>query len=142
MAHIVFYTKPGCNGGARQKQLLEQSGHVVEERSILGAQWTPESLKPYFTGKEIKDWFNPNAPQVKSGAVIPGSLSEAATLEQLCQNPILIKRPLMQTAELSLSGFDQELLRSTIGLQEIPGDYNLGCQSSGAAAHACNHTRA
>ncbi|XWX64274.1 nitrogenase-associated protein [Desulfitobacterium sp. AusDCA] len=32
MAHIVFYTKPGCVGGAKQKEFLLKAGHTIDEK--------------------------------------------------------------------------------------------------------------
>ncbi|AKG37071.1 ArsC/Spx/MgsR family protein [Paenibacillus durus] len=128
MAHIIFYTKPGCMGAARQKALLESNGHTLEERSLLSTEWTPKTLQPYLADLELKDWFNPNAPAVKSGQVIPGALSREETLELLCSNPILIKRPLMNIGDQVLAGFDAEHLKR-IGLCEVPSGYNTGCHS-------------
>jgi arsenate reductase len=95
MAHIIFYTKPGCLGGIRQKALLTASEHTVEERSSLATPWTPEALRLFFGQLPIAEWYNPNAPDVKAGKVVPGALPEKETLELFCREPILIKRPLM-----------------------------------------------
>ncbi|BCG56801.1 ArsC/Spx/MgsR family protein [Paenibacillus sp. URB8-2] len=127
MAQIILYTKNGCMGGARQKALLESYGHTVEERSLLDTEWTPETLQPYLAGLELKDWFNPNAPSVKAGRVVPGALSREETLELLCSDPILIKRPLIDTGSQVFAGFDSEYLKE-IGLCEVPSGYNTGCQ--------------
>lgn len=128
MAHIIFYTKPGCAGGARQKALLKASDHTVEERSILHTTWTPDTLKPYLEGLEIKEWYNKNAPAVKQGTVIPGVLSEKETLELLCSDPILIKRPLMKIEDQLIAGFDLESLGKIIELRDVPDEDLTECQ--------------
>lgn len=132
VAPIIFYTKPGCSGGARQKALLEQSGHTVEERSIFAEEWTPDKLLAFFGDSPVEEWFNRNAPAVKSGLVVPGSLSREETLKLLGDNPLLIKRPLMQIGERKTAGFEQDRLREWIGLVEIPG-YNTECHSHSAS---------
>lgn len=128
MANIIFYTKTGCAGGAKQKALLISSGHNVEERSLLDIKWTPEILKKYFNGLEIKEWYNKNAPAVKAGIVIPGELPEKETLDLLCENPILIKRPLMEIDGKLVCGFDTEALKKIIELKNIPSEDLTKCQ--------------
>lgn len=130
MAKIIFYTKPGCKGGIRQKALLVESGHNVEEHSILDEKWTPDTLKLYFEGMEIKDWYNKNATAVKAGKVIPGALPEKETLELLCSDPILIKRPLMKISDKLIAGFDTDYLSKLIELHNIPDEDLTQCQSN------------
>ena len=128
MAHIIFYTKPGCKGGARQKELLLSSGHTVEERSIFDKTWTPEILKLYLEKLKIEDWYNKNAPEVKAGIVMPGELSMEDTLNLLCSKPILIKRPLMEINNQLIAGFDVEFLKGIIELKNIPNEDLTKCQ--------------
>ncbi|MNM16323.1 ArsC family protein [compost metagenome] len=136
MAHIIFYTKTGCRGGIRQKELLQSFGHTVEERSLLDEAWTPETLLPYLDGLAVEEWFNPNAPAVKEGRVIPGALSPEETLLQLCGDPILIKRPLMNIEGRLVAGFDADQIKSS-GLGEVPQGYQTGCQMNDQAG-ACS----
>lgn len=128
MAHIIFYTKPGCIGGTKQKAFLREAGHTVEERSILTATWTPAALRPFFGTLPVAEWYNPNAPAVKAGTVVPGALPEQAALEELCRDPILIKRPLMQIGTLQLAGFSPEQLRKIVQLSAPPAEDLTTCQ--------------
>lgn len=128
MAHIIFYTKPGCAGGIRQKDLLISSGHTLEEYSILDTPWTPDTLHPFLEKLDIKEWYNKNAPEVKSGTVIPGELQAKDALDLLCKKPILIKRPLMKIGDNLLAGFDIELLNNIIGLNNVPDEDLNSCQ--------------
>lgn len=128
MANIIFYTKPGCKGAARQKELLLSSGHTVEERSIFDRTWTPETLKPYLEKLEIEEWYNKNAPDVKAGTVIPGALSMEDTLNLLCSKPILIKRPLMEINNQLIAGFDVNFLKEIIELKDIPNEDFTKCK--------------
>ena len=128
MANIIFYTKLGCAGGIRQREYLTTSGHIVEERSLLDTKWTPETLRPYLERLDITEWYNKNAPEVKAGIVIPGSLSSKDTLNLLCSNPILIKRPLMKIKDELIAGFDVDFLSKIIELQDVPNEDLTNCQ--------------
>lgn len=129
MSHIIFYTKPGCKGGLRQKALLTSSGHVVEERSILAENWTTDRLYDYLKGLDIKEWYNKNATAVKAGTVIPGALPSKEALELLCSDPLLITRPLMKIDDKLIAGFDTESLDKLIGLSNVPDEDLTQCQS-------------
>lgn len=129
MANIIFYTKPGCRGGARQKALLIASGHNVEERSILDTPWTPNTLYSYLKGLDVKEWYNKNANAVKAGTIIPGALPSKEALELLCSAPLLITRPLMKIDDKLIAGFDTEYLDKLIGLDNVPDEDLTQCQS-------------
>ena len=64
---IKFYEKPGCTNNTRQKKMLQESGHEVTAFSILTQSWTAETLKRFFTGLPVAEWFNMAAPRIKSG---------------------------------------------------------------------------
>lgn len=107
---ITFYTKPGCIGGRKQKAYLEGLGYTVEVKSIFEEGFEPSDLASFFGDKPIEEWYNLTAPDVKSGTVVPGSHGEIESLVELCNSPILIKRPLMIIGDLKMSGFDKDLL--------------------------------
>ncbi|HMN82064.1 MAG TPA: hypothetical protein PKA20_19360 [Burkholderiaceae bacterium] len=74
MATIEFYQKPGCATNARQKRMLEAAGHTVNARSLLSEPWTAETLLGFFGSTLVPTWFNPAAPRIKSGEIVPGKL--------------------------------------------------------------------
>jgi nitrogenase-associated protein len=119
MAVVVFYEKPGCSGNARQKALLEASGHTVQARNLLNTQWTRMQLLAFLKLLPIPQWFNRNAPMIKRGEVNPESFdeSDAATILSLLQtNPILIRRPLLEVDGECRAGFDINAINDWIGL--------------------------
>ena len=81
MAHITYFTKPGCLTSGKQVDLLRQSGHEVEVRDLLSHPWEPEELMSYFGEMPVKLWFNPNAPRVKSGEIDPSAYDSADSTE-------------------------------------------------------------
>lgn len=54
---------------------------------------------------------------MKSGDVIPESLDAETALRLLVQNPLLIRRPLMQVENRQSTGFDVAAVDAWIGLQ-------------------------
>jgi nitrogenase-associated protein len=133
MTHIVFYEKPGCGGNARQRDALVAAGHTLERRNVLTAHWTPDTLLAFLAPLPVADWFNRAAPRVKSGEVRPEALEADAALPLLLQEPLLIRRPLMQRTDNHTRhvGFDTAAVDAWIGLGTNPasGSTLEGCAS-------------
>jgi nitrogenase-associated protein len=115
---IKFYEKPGCTNNTRQKIMLLESGHVVTACSILKNAWTAETLKPFFNGLPVAEWFNMAAPRIKSGEVIPADFDENAAIQAMLADPLLIRRPLMEVDDTFICGFDNEFVQSLIQYQD------------------------
>ncbi len=139
MAVVVFYEKPGCRGNARQKAVLEASGHSVVARSILDAPWTREQLRSFLKSLPLAQWFNPNAPAVKSGEIIPARFDEASALTLLLASPILIRRPLLEVDGVCRAGFDAAAIRDWIGLSAMPGENLEACAHDAGGAECSAH---
>lgn len=127
MAKVIFYEKPGCGGNARQKLLLQQSGHELEVRDLLTAPWTKETLRAFFGARPVAQWFNGSAPRVKSGEVRPDELDEDAALALMLAEPLLIRRPLLESEGRREAGFETELIDAWIGLQPVAKPVGEGC---------------
>ena len=129
MSTITFYEKPGCINNTRQKALLTAAGHVLDVHNLLTTAWTPERLRPFFGDLPVVDWFNRTAPQVKSGEVNPDMLDEATALQLMIENPILIRRPLMQVGDRHEIGFDTANVDQWIGLTPIHAQHQEPSQA-------------
>ena len=116
MARIIFWEKPGCQGNARQKEILLASGHDLDVRDLLAESWSVESLAPFFGDRPLTEWFNPAHPRVKSGEVIPASFDREKALQLMVAEPLFIVRPLMQVGDQRLAGFDVTEVHNWIGL--------------------------
>jgi nitrogenase-associated protein len=114
VATVIFYEKPGCKTNARQKGLLEKAGHVVVVRDLLAQPWTPETLRTYFGDTAPARWFNAAAPAVKTGAVDPAAMDAEGALEALAADPILIRRPLLDSGGKRSAGFEGALIDSLL----------------------------
>lgn len=148
MAHIVFYEKPGCGGNARQKALLRAAGHSLEPRDLLRWPWTAESLLAFLAPLPVAQWFNRAAPRIKSGEVQPEALDGAAALALLLDDPLLIRRPLMEVMNehgaQRMVGFDAAHVHAWVGLGEAaPGASDKPLEGCAAAAgrHCAPHEK-
>ena len=133
MTHLVFFEKPGCGGNARQRAALIAAGHTLEQRNLLTAHWTAESLLAFLAPLPVADWFNRAAPRVKSGEVNPDALEPDAALALLLQEPLLIRRPLMLRTDDGTRhvGFDTAAVNAWVGLGTNPASPRTleGCAS-------------
>ncbi|KGF73781.1 hypothetical protein DO97_10230 [Neosynechococcus sphagnicola sy1] len=117
MEIVIFYEKPGCINNTKQKALLKAAGHNVQAHNLLTESWTVETLRLFFGTLPVADWFNRSAPAVKAGDVIPENMDENTALLRMVQNPLLIRRPLIQVGNLRAVGFDMAIIDAWIGLQ-------------------------
>ncbi len=118
MPHIVFWEKPGCAGNARQKALLQASGHTLDVRNLLSEPWTEERLREFFGARPVSEWINRSSPRVKSGEVQPESLDERGALALMLADPLLIRRPLMEAGGHREAGFEPDRVNAWLGLTE------------------------
>jgi nitrogenase-associated protein len=143
MTHIVFYEKPGCAGNARQRAALLAAGHTLEPRNLLTAHWTAQGLLAFLGQLPVVDWFNRAAPRVKSGEIRPENLDGYRALELLLQDPLLIRRPLMQRTDTGARhvGFDTAAVDAWIGLGTKPATHATleGCASPTEPCAASTH---
>lgn len=127
MAAVTFWGKPGCAGNARQIALLRRSGHTPEVRDLRAEPWTSDRLRRFFGDKPVADWFNRSSPRVKRGDLRPETLSEADALALLIQEPLLIRRPLLESIDVQTVGFDSDFIAGWIGLATAPAPVGEGC---------------
>lgn len=133
MVTVVFYEKPGCVNNTRQKRLLAEAGHRVDARNLLTANWHVDELRSYFASMRLSDWFNPSAPAIKNGDVVPADLDQEQTLAMMRLDPLLIRRPLMRVGDQRRAGFDVDQVNNWIGLA-------VGAATAGANIEACPRT--
>lgn len=122
MATVHFYEKPGCINNTRQKRLLQQAGHDVVVHDLLAAVWTPDTLRWFVGSGPVADWFNPTAPAIRDGAVVPSRLSPEQALKAMAADPLLIRRPLLEVDGVRHQGFDPDVIHAWIGLGEDRDD--------------------
>lgn len=118
MAQVVFYEKPGCINNTRQKKLLRDAGHDVIAMNLLETQWNSEKLKKHFSGLPVNEWFNQSAPAIKNGEIDLDAVTEQEALDYMTNEPLLIRRPLIEVDGLYMTGFNFIEINELIGLSE------------------------
>ncbi|MDZ8187309.1 MAG: ArsC/Spx/MgsR family protein [Nostoc sp. ChiSLP02] len=150
MARVIFYSKPGCKGGTKQKVLLTAAGHEVIAYDLLTEPWTVERLRSFFGDRPVADWFNRSSPRVKSGEIVPEKIDAETALIMMLRDPLLIRRPLLQVGDRREVGFDVEKIDAWIGLNPVDESFremseNLmnqdlqGCAHNGKHGHHDHH---
>jgi nitrogenase-associated protein len=139
MATVTFYEKPGCINNTRQKKLLEAAGHQVVARNLLTEAWQADRLRTFFGTLAVRNWFNYSAPEIKHGEIEPDNLTEQEALVLMLENPLLIRRPLMQVGDSLMAGFDQQTVDEWIGLQKIGTNQDLENCPRPLAQPSCGH---
>lgn len=134
---LTFYEKPGCVSNTKQKALLRSQGFALEVRDLLSEPWTAERLRVFFGERPVVEWFNPTAPSVKQGAVDPAALSETQALAAMLEEPLLIRRPLIECAAGSLCGFEPHPLFEHIGVRLDAAQDLQACSKTGEADPVC-----
>jgi nitrogenase-associated protein len=116
MSSVLFFEKPGCLSNAKQKALLASLGHRVTVQNLLAESWTAERLRPFFGDLAVADWFNPTAPRIKRGEVRPETLDETTALALMVKDPLLIRRPLIDSEHGQGCGFEAGPLLAALGV--------------------------
>lgn len=131
MSSVLFYEKPGCLSNAKQKALLASLGHRLTVRNLLAEPWTAERLRPFFGDLPVVDWFNPTAPRIKHGEVRLESLDEMTALALMLNDPLLIRRPLIESEHGSSCGFEPGPLLAALGVAVAVDQDLQSCSRSG-----------
>ena len=111
---IHFYEKPGCINNTQQKRLLESNGHTVIAHSLLTEVWQAEGLRSFFGSMAVAEWFNKAAPRVKNGEIVPGEFDENSAIAAMLDDPLLIRRPLIEAEGQRVCGFDNPLVNKLL----------------------------
>lgn len=144
MARVIFYEKPGCKGGTKQKTLLTAAGHEVVAYNLLTEPWTIERLRSFFGDRPVVEWFNRTARRVQSGEIVPEQIDADTALLQMLKDPLLIRRPLIEVGDRREVGFDVQLIDAWIGLQPVDESLkeiseNLMSQDLQSCSHKHGH---
>jgi len=113
---LLFWEKPGCQGNRRQQALLREQGIEADIRDLLQQPWTARELRPFFGDKPVERWFNDSAPALRSGNTDIRNIDADVALLLMVNDPILIRRPLLQLGELKQSGFEPGPVLDALGI--------------------------
>ena len=99
------------------------AGHEVESHNLLTHPWTKEELLSFFGQRSVGDWFNRSAPRIKSGEIHPEQLESEAALSLMLDDPLLIRRPVMELNGQRCVGFDLIFVEAIAG--PLPNEERL-----------------
>lgn len=140
MALVNFYEKPGCFNNVRQKQLLVGAGHLLIVHDLLSEPWAddPAKLRSFFRNRPVAEWFNPNSPKIKQGLLDPMAMNELQAIQAMVEDPILIRRPLLEAGGIRIAGFDSQLVDAWIGLTPGSAEHDIETCNRGETSARCN----
>jgi nitrogenase-associated protein len=85
----------------------------------------------------VKQWFNTTAPRVKSGELSIDDLNEAEALALMVDDPILIRRPLLEFGDLHQSGFQAGAVLTALGVVLNPAEKLQDCPMQNEPSTTC-----
>ncbi|NEV60615.1 ArsC/Spx/MgsR family protein [Thiorhodococcus minor] len=132
---VVFYEKPGCISNAKQKAILRAHGIELSVKNLLAEPWTAERLRPFLGARPVRDWVNPTAPRVKQGEVRPEALDEPTALALMVDDPLLIRRPLIEADCGRGCGFEPGPLLTALGVDLDASQDLQSCSQTGPDPH-------
>lgn len=137
MAQVVFYEKPGCINNRKQKQLLSRAGHQIDARNLLTEDWSVDTLRPYLDQQGPEFWVNRSHPDLKAKRLCLPMTDAEQLLQMLCDDPLLIRRPLLAVDGRYFQGFDAEQLHQLIdlsgvtdNLEDCPRSHQTACSTA------------
>ena len=108
---MLFIHYPRCTTCQRAKKWLDENGIKYEERDIKADNPTAEELRAWhaLSGLPLKKFFNTSGNSYKNLGLkekLP-ALSEDEQIDLLAADGMLVKRPLVVTEEVVLTGFKE-----------------------------------
>ena len=90
---------------------------------LLTHDWRsePEKLRSFFGDKPVSEWFNRAAPAIKNGELNPNEIDAEQAIKLMLEQPLLIRRPLMEIDGRRMAGFETNEVEQFLNL-ETEGD--------------------
>ncbi len=115
---MLFVCYPKCSTCKKAKKFLIDHDVNFEERHIVEQPLSKEELKSLYlkSGLPLKRFFNTSGNLYKEKHlkdVLP-TLNEDQQLDLLASNGMLVKRPILETANKVLVGFKEEQYKEVI----------------------------
>lgn len=116
---MLFICYPKCSTCQKAKRWLEAHGIEYTERHIVEENPSCEELKEWYdrSGLPLKKFFNTSGLLYKEMQLkdkLP-DMSEEEQLKLLATNGMLVKRPMVMTADMVLVGFKEKEWKEKLG---------------------------
>lgn len=106
MKKIVIYHNPRCSKSRQTLALLEEQGFKPEVVEYLKTPPSPAELKALLNKLNIapRDLLRRKEEAYKTTGLQNKSLGDDAVIEIMCENPVLIERPIVVTEKQAAIG--------------------------------------
>ena len=116
---MIFLCYPRCSTCQKAKRWLDERGAAYELRDIKAQNPTAEELRAWHekSGLPLKRFFNTSGLQYKALGLkdkLP-AMSEEEQLALLATDGMLVKRPILITADRVLVGFREAEYQAALG---------------------------
>ena len=112
MSKAVFIEYSKCSTCKKAKKWLEDNNIEYKDRSIVDDTPTKAELSKWIkkSGLEIKKWFNTSGLKYKELNLKEklSTMSDDQKIELLSNNGMLIKRPILISEKIILTGFKEK----------------------------------
>jgi nitrogenase-associated protein len=108
----------------------------VEARNLLTEPWNAARLQAFFGERPVAEWFNRSAPAVTAGRVVPEQMDAAQALALMVQDPLLIRRPLLEVEGRRSVGFEAQDIMVLLGLDLNAAQADESCPRNDG--HRCD----
>ena len=86
----------------------------LDERDYAKRLFSVDELRNLFEGADPRDYLNPKSPAFKAMGLRGKTLTSAAALRLMTEEPNLIKRPLVILGRTIIAGFDRDRYREAL----------------------------
>lgn len=108
----TFIEYPKCSTCKKAKKWLEENKVKFEERNIITETPTEKELTEWIktSGQDIKKWFNTSGLKYKELNLKEKltNMSDKEEIKLLASDGMLIKRPIIVSREVILTGFKED----------------------------------
>jgi arsenate reductase len=99
MSDVTIYHNPNCGTSRNTLEILKEKGVRPKVVEYLKAGWTEPQLKGLFAqmGVSARDVLRVRGTDAEERGLTDPSASEAAIIQAMVENPVLVERPIVVT---------------------------------------------
>lgn len=139
-ADVLFLEYPKCSTCQKAKKWLDTHGVTYADRHIVEDNPTADELRAWHerSGLPLKRFFNTSGMlyrEMELSKKLP-EMSEDEQYALLATNGMLVKRPLLVTADTVIPGFKEAAWEETLGLKESSSPNKIAQPPSNLESHS------
>lgn len=129
MTDVSLLEKTGSTGNAKPKAPDIATDRQASARDRRPAHASSSRLREFLAGLPVEQWFDPSAPAIRSGEIVPAELDETAALALLRDNPRLICQPLVEAGDVAQADVDAPRIADRLAPTDAPADLQASPQA-------------